>query len=139
MSETAAPAASLAAPTVTRDQPPIDITALGELLGDSDPEFLRQILAAFIATMEGTPAMLSALAAGDDADALTNEAHSAKGAAASACAEELCELCRKLEHAGRNENWPEIRRLAPLIAGEFDNIRRFINNELSDRSLERIT
>jgi signal transduction histidine kinase/CheY-like chemotaxis protein len=115
---------------------PIDMAALGVLLGESDPLFLREILESFLTTMDGTPAALRDLAAGDDALTLINAAHAAKGAAASACADELAALCKQLEEAGRNEDWPEIRQVMPEVDTAFEDVRLFIEGELSVRASE---
>jgi HPt (histidine-containing phosphotransfer) domain-containing protein len=133
-----APAQAAAARAVVRAGivPPIDMKGLGNLLGDSDPAFLRDILDSFLTTMNGTPATLRELAAGDDAIALTNAAHAAKGAAASACAETLAGLCKKLEDAGRRADWDEVGRLMPDVDTAFEDVRLFIEGELSGRSLE---
>ncbi len=111
--------------------PPIDMAALGALLGDNDPELLGTILEAFLTTMDGTPETLRDLAAGNDAAALTTAAHAAKGAAASACAEALATLCKDMEAAGRRADWAEIRRLVPGIHTAFEDVRIFIAGELS--------
>ncbi|MHB1205375.1 MAG: ATP-binding protein [Rhodospirillaceae bacterium] len=132
--EAAAEPVGAASPAVMT--PPIDMGALGELLGDSDPAFLRDILESFITTMNGTPANLRDLAAGDDAIALTNAAHAAKGAAASACAESLAALCKRLEEAGRSEDWDEIGQLMPHVDRAFEEVRIFIEGELSYRASE---
>ena len=110
---------------------PIDLAALGIMLGDSDPDFLGSILESFLTTMEDTPATLQALAAGDDAAEFTSAAHSAKGAAASACAGDLAALCKALEDAGRKEDWGRIRSLIPGVGPAFEDVRRFIEGELS--------
>jgi HPt (histidine-containing phosphotransfer) domain-containing protein len=80
--------------------------------------------------MDGTPEQLITLAAGDDPIALTNAAHAAKGAAASACAGDLAALCKKLEDAGRQEDWSEIKQLAPQVDKAFADVRIFIETEL---------
>lgn len=131
--EAPAPVAAPAAPP-TAVNVPIDLPALGTLLGDSDPAFLRDILGSFLETMDGTPDALKDLAAGGDAIQLTNAAHAAKGAAASACAEQLAALCKQLEEAGRKEDWDEIGRLMPDVDTAFQDVRVFIERELADGS-----
>ena len=55
-------------------------------------------------------------------------AHAAKGAAASAGAVVLADLCKNLEHSAAKQDWDATDHLTVEIAAAFKDIRAFIND-----------
>lgn len=129
-------AGSGAAEPFDNTRPPIDIIALTKLLGDADPPLLRDILGSFLTIMDGTPALLRGFLSSADAVQLTNAAHAAKGAAAFACADQLVDVCSRLEDAARGEDWDEAHRIMPGVDCAFENVKSFIQRILTEAMSE---
>ncbi len=105
---------------------PIDLGKLANLIGNDDPAYLKEMLSVFWETMADTPGVLRAHTRSRDSKNLILAAHAAKGAAASACADSLAELCRRLETAAKAEKWDEIDGLSSEIWTAFDEIEDFV-------------
>ena len=75
-----------------------------------------------------TPERLRELVVARDGNELKLAAHAAKGAAASAGAVVLADLCKDLEHSVARQDWSATDRLAGEIATAFKDIRAFIDD-----------
>jgi signal transduction histidine kinase/HPt (histidine-containing phosphotransfer) domain-containing protein/ActR/RegA family two-component response regulator len=89
---------------------------------DGDADFLRDIVSLFLDSAPGYFRELAAAIAGENAAAVSKEAHKIKGAAANVAADALRSVCLEMELAGRNGDLPQIALLMPIIETEF---RRF--------------
>jgi CheY-like chemotaxis protein len=122
----AAPNITVAAPAV--DAPgPIDLAGLATLVGNDEPEYLREILTMFWDDVQGTPLELERLFQSRDGEALARAAHAAKGAAASACARTLSSLLLDLEINAKRNSWQTIEILMQPIAHAFQDIHTYIH------------
>jgi HPt (histidine-containing phosphotransfer) domain-containing protein len=104
----------------------IDLAGLATLVGNDEPEYLREILAMFWDDVQTTPMELQRLYQSRDADALARAAHAAKGAAASACARTLSSLLLDLETNAKRSSWQTIEILMPPIVHAFEDLHTFI-------------
>jgi HPt (histidine-containing phosphotransfer) domain-containing protein len=104
------------------------------MVGNDDPAYLREMLTVFWDSMADTPDTIRVMTRNRDSRSLVQAAHAAKGAAASACATALADLCKRLEHAARTEQWSEIEDLSPEIADAFDEIEDFVTAQVGPGS-----
>jgi len=109
---------------------PIDLAGLAALLGNDQPEYLREILTMFWDDVQGTPQELRRLFHSRDAEALARAAHSAKGAAASACARTLSSLLMDLEANAKKNSWQDIEVLIPPIENAFADLEAYIQTDV---------
>ena len=107
---------------------PIDLSIMKTLLGTSDPNSLQEMLELYWESESETPERLRELVAARDGDQIKLTAHAAKGAAASAGATVLADLCKELEHSATRRDWDATNRLAAEIAVAFNDIRAFIDD-----------
>jgi len=107
----------------------LDMEVLSSLIGSSDPELLREVMVMYLENESKSPAKISALVAQQDAVALVQAAHSAKGAAASLGATWLADLCKRIEHGAPQQDWAAMRALSDEIAVAFEEVRSFIENQ----------
>jgi len=104
----------------------IDTSVLAGLLGSSDPAALREMLSLYLETELETPATFRALVEAKDGLGLAKAAHAAKGAASSAGAMRLMELCRDIERDAAQDDWPHMSHLCAQVDGAFADVRSFI-------------
>ena len=76
---------------------PVDLAALGELLGDDDPEMLFEILSFFVEAYPEVRERLAGALKTRDRIAIRDAAHAAKGAARNACAPALAAVLAEME------------------------------------------
>ncbi len=112
---------------------PVNTVKLARLLGTDDPEFLNEMLEFFWETVAKTPKELRDLIEAEDAVALQEAAHSAKGAAASAAAEILTGLLQDLRSAAEAEDWSAIHDLLPTIDIAFSDVGAHIRTIVGKR------
>ena len=105
---------------------PVDTAVLAGLLGSSDPDAIREMLALYLSTEAETPAALRAFAEAHDAVGLGKVAHAAKGAASSAGAMRLMRLCKAIEESAAGNDWVEVAELSAQIDIAFKDVRAFI-------------
>ena len=79
-----------------------------------------------------TGADLLRLTEGSNSHELQQAAHAAKGAAQSAYAIRLAELCSALEQSAKSRDWPEIRVLGPRVDAEFRRVLQFIDEYVAN-------
>ena len=108
------------------DGAPIDTSVLATLLGSSDPMALREMLALYLETEIETPAAIRTLIESKDGIGLAKAAHAAKGAAASAGARRLTELCKDIENNVAQDDWARMSHLSSQVDVAFEDVRKFI-------------
>lgn len=106
---------------------PIDLKGFSQILQADDDQFAQEMLALFRSNEAGLAKDIDSLISARDADALTQAAHAAKGAARSAFAIKLADLCGDLEKFSRREDWEKIDALSPQIDSEFRRVMTFID------------
>ena len=123
-----------ASPAPTDRQDPIDMAALGRLLGSDDAAYLGEMLAFFWETVADTPDQLAELIHARDAAGLQEAAHAAKGAARSAAAQTLAATLQDLESAAATGDWSTVAQTATTIDHEFSAVEVYINKIVSKRN-----
>jgi CheY-like chemotaxis protein/HPt (histidine-containing phosphotransfer) domain-containing protein len=100
---TSAGGAAPEAPATPEPEPPpdvpVDLVALGALLGEDDPAEVRAVLGDYLATAPRTLARAEAALAAGDRAALAEAAHAGKGSARNVCARTLAAAWEALEGA----------------------------------------
>jgi len=112
---------------LTQTAPPVDLTALGDLLGDDNPALLTEIMLSFLDSFrELGPRIRDALERRQRGE-LRDAAHTAKGAALNACARPLAATLAALEAAAAGRT-PYSRLTVMLDAseGHFAQVEHFI-------------
>ena len=107
--------------------PPIDVAALSRAINAPDNSLAQEMLRLFRDEEVGTVTKLRELIDARDWESLTRVAHTAKGAARSAFAHRLADLCEGLETSAKLADWANIRALAPDIEAEFQQVMSFID------------
>ncbi|MCA0201792.1 MAG: response regulator [Proteobacteria bacterium] len=120
-----------AEPAAANDGAPIDIASFSQIAPPSDTSFTRDMLGIFRQSEANTGADIARLAKGGNTHELLQAAHAAKGAARSVYATKLADLCDALEHAAKNQDWPEIQALGPKVDKEFARVLAFIDDYLT--------
>ncbi len=118
-------------PTASKRPPggcPINFELLALVLGNDDRTYMKDILAIFWENVADTPEELAGLATSRDARALRDAAHSAKGATASAGAEHLADLLKRLQDAAEEEDWMEIDQIIPQVDTAFTDLEQFLQD-----------
>jgi two-component system sensor histidine kinase/response regulator len=112
----------------------LDATALAgirEIQAPGEPDFLAEIVAAFLTDAPAYIVELTNALARDDAEALANAAHSLKSGAGYLGARELQQLCITLESLGRSGRTTGAPVLAAELEVTFERTRRALTEELS--------
>jgi PAS domain S-box-containing protein len=110
---------------------PIDLTALGQLLGEDDPSQLQEIIQSFIDSFKGLMPRLHEAISAKDRLRLRDLAHAAKGAARNVCAPELAMQLEQLEHqAPKRLSYARLSALLNKIEDMFGHIERFAETPL---------
>ena len=102
-------------PPVTSAAPPIDYDMLGQILGNTEPDFVRSMLSLFRESYTSLKARMSAAIGARDAAALRAAAHAAKGAAGNACATRLRAVLDSLESGAAAGDWS-------AVSGHWDEL-----------------
>ncbi|HEY2033025.1 MAG TPA: ATP-binding protein [Rhizomicrobium sp.] len=103
--------------------PALDFAKLADLIGDSSPAALREMLDIFAADF---PALLSRVvetARDAQRQELKNAAHAAKGAAGSACAFPLGQVLESIEDLAQTADIAQLRQLAADARSEFVRVQ----------------
>jgi PAS domain S-box-containing protein len=108
-----------------REQAPVDLALLSQILGEQDEVALLEILTMF--TDQFPPLLVSLKSAIDSRDpqAVQEAAHGAKGAAASAAAVPLKVLLDSLEREAHTANWRSIKIKTSSVESEFRRVVEF--------------
>jgi len=115
----AAPDASTQAPA------PVDPGALVRMVGD-DPVVIHGFLKQFVPQAQEVVVDLTAAYEAGDADRVRFFAHKLKSSARAVGANELADLCLKLELAGSENDWPQIEQLYPGVQPAMDLVVKYI-------------
>ncbi len=113
------------------DEPvPIDVKGLSDVMHAADDAFAREMLTLFQSSEAGSAKEIRDLIVARDASALARAAHAAKGAARSAFATHLADLCGDLEKSAQLKDWSGIGTLGSKIDAEFGRVMSFIDDFL---------
>jgi CheY-like chemotaxis protein/HPt (histidine-containing phosphotransfer) domain-containing protein len=105
------------------DRPVAFLEGLIERCG-GDEEFARELIVSFLESgVQSVSAMFEALEA-EDASRLAWEAHGFKGASLTLGAQELADICKRLEAAARRGNLAEARSDSVAFKSAWEQIRR---------------
>jgi CheY-like chemotaxis protein len=105
---------------------PIDMAMLSQLLDTEDGAYLKRMIGVYWDTVRNTPAELAELISANDASALRDAAHAAKGASTSVGAIALSSLLKELQATAADADWERIADLMPRIEAAFADLERFI-------------
>lgn len=114
--------------TVKHEAAPVDLTLLGDILGENDEAEKRAWVDEFIRQF---PPMLDKVVAdveAQDRTALNASAHAAKSAANSAAATPLAEALATLEHASGESDWTEIGEHLTAAKNCYEAVLAFIRD-----------
>jgi HPt (histidine-containing phosphotransfer) domain-containing protein len=101
---------------------PEAIQALRELSPDGDGEFLRELIAIYLADTPKQIEQLEAALTGQDAAVVTRAAHTIKGSSGNFGAEEFARLAKDIEAAGKAGNLPAAAALVPEFKRQFEKV-----------------
>ena len=104
---------------------PIDPSALKNVFGDDEDTF-QEILNDFVAPATSNVGEIEVSFAERSADGVAKAAHKLKSSARSIGANDLADLCQTLEAAGKAEDWGEIDKAAPRLAGVMQDVTDYI-------------
>lgn len=110
----------MAATFIQTESAPLDETVLAslrDLQNASDPDFLRELVALYLAE---APGQIGELHAATDLEGLRHAVHRLKGSSASIGAAPLAALCSRLDGYCRTGDLPRAQALVPLINDEFE-------------------
>ena len=108
---------------------PVEIAQIQET-ADGDKDFERELIELFVSDNEERLKALEALVASRDAEAIRREAHTIKGASASAGATGMREIAARLEHVDPRKELAQASRLLEELKAEFEQVRKFFSNYL---------
>jgi CheY-like chemotaxis protein/HPt (histidine-containing phosphotransfer) domain-containing protein len=110
--------------------PTIDMAALATILGDSDPEVLKQVLSDFLSTAETSLSEAEAAVLSGDPSKIQAAAHGAKGEARCAAAIGLAELYAELDRTAQDGDLVVSQTLVGRAALELRRVEDFIRGHL---------
>ena len=116
--------------TESNDQPPIDLVALGKMLGD-DPALVQMILGKFRAEIAGDIAALGELAPSGDPESIRALAHRLKGTCSNAQAMPLSNVAKLLQTAMAAGDLSQ----APGLISALQLERKSLEQYLTDQGL----
>ncbi|MBT3360230.1 MAG: response regulator [Rhodospirillales bacterium] len=103
----------------------IDPSALKDVFGD-DEGTLREILKDFVDPATSNVEEIEAAYASRSANGVAAAAHKLKSSSRSVGANDLANLCQTLEAAGKAEDWGEIDKATPDLAGVMRKVTDYI-------------
>jgi len=109
-----------------RETPPVNMEGLADLLGEDDPEGLKEILNFFLETFDPLFATLETHARAQDRVETKSVAHAAKSAARNAAANDLGDLLAQTEACALEADWTELTTLVGQARQEFNAVKDFI-------------
>ena len=90
----------------------LDLEALVRVLGDNDPELVREILEAYLETLTDQSDRLASAILDRDRAAVRAAAHAMKGASLTVAVIALGEICHRLEEAAPKLEWSRLDPMA---------------------------
>jgi CheY-like chemotaxis protein/HPt (histidine-containing phosphotransfer) domain-containing protein len=109
-------------------EPVIDLSVLTDLIGEVDPDQIKQALDLFWESVQTGPDDILTAIEARDAKQLREVAHSLKGAAASVGAKAAADQLLALEMAAKESNWDAIGSLPVDIRVSFEALDAFIQH-----------
>ncbi len=103
---------------------PVEIGQIQET-ADGDKAFERELIELFVSDNEERLKALESLMASQDAEAVRREAHTIKGASASAGATGMREIAARLEELDPRKELAQALRLLEELKAEFEQVRKF--------------
>ena len=103
---------------------PVEIAQIQET-ADGDKAFERELIELFVSDNEERLRTLETLMANQDAEAIRREAHTIKGASASAGATGMSEIAARLEQVDLRKELAQALRLLEELKAEFEQVRKF--------------
>ncbi len=110
-------------------EPPVDLKYLEQILGESDPEGLFEMLGYFLEEFEPIMESLQDVINQKDRDQTRDISHKAKGAAGNASAKQLSEIMKDIQLAALEEPWDVILASWDKAQHEYQKVREFILNK----------
>jgi CheY-like chemotaxis protein len=104
---------------------PVDLAALGALLGEDDPAEARAVLGDYLATAPRTLARAEAALAAGDLPGLAEAAHAGKGSARNVCARPLAAAWEALEGAACDGDQVRAVQLVGAVTAAFVALEEF--------------
>ena len=105
---------------------PIDLTMLGEILGDDDPAGMIEMLQCFIEYFDPLMEELKSTVNTGDRESIRDVAHKAKGASGNAAAIQLSEIMKELQLAALESSTDQIDDLLANGDAEYTRVKEYI-------------
>jgi CheY-like chemotaxis protein len=113
---------AIPAPPTALASAPIDLTALGELIGETDRDELLAIVLDYLTTCDRP---LAAARAAAGARALRDAAHAGKGSALNVCARDLAAVWAQAEQLAGAGDLAAAAALLPAVETELERVKAF--------------
>ena len=110
------------------DLPPIDLPALGKMLGD-DGELVQMILEKFRAEIQSDIEALANLASGSDPEPIRALAHRLKGTCSNAQAMPLSNIAKLLQTAMAAGDMSQAQDLISALHSERQSLEQYLSDE----------
>jgi HPt (histidine-containing phosphotransfer) domain-containing protein len=113
------------------ESPTVDERVIEQLAGITDSQgfsVLGELLNAFLGAVPGRLEALDRAVAGEDLQAVSDQAHALTGSAASFGARRMADLCRELRGAAERHDLESSRRLIRALHAEFTLVRAWLVN-----------
>ena len=105
---------------------PVDLAHLSSMTtGDTD--FAKELVEEFLVHSQGQVARIEQLSSVPDFNEVARFAHSLNGSSANLGANHLSHAARRLEHAAKEENGPEVLERLRHLNAAWADARRFLN------------
>jgi HPt (histidine-containing phosphotransfer) domain-containing protein len=114
--------------TESRNMPPIDMVALGKMLGD-DASLVQMILGKFRAEIAGDIAALGALAASGDPEPIRALAHRLKGTCSNAQAMPISNVAKLLQTATAAGDMSQAPGLINALQLERETLEQYLTDK----------
>jgi len=111
------------------NNPPVDLKYLEQILGESDPEGLFEMLGYFLEEFEPIMDSLQDVINQEDREQTRDISHKAKGAAGNASAKPLSEIMKDIQLAALEEPWDMILASWNNAQHEYTKVKEFILNK----------
>jgi two-component system sensor histidine kinase/response regulator len=125
------PAQPACAPEARAEQEPVSAPAPVQIaqiqeIADGDKAFERALIELFVSDNQERLKTLETLMANQDVEAIRREAHTIKGASASAGANGMREIAARLEEVDPRKELAQALRLLDELKAEFEEVQRFL-------------
>ena len=110
----------------TASAPLVDIAKLTEILGDTDPDEVREVLHLYLTYVPGQLDRIARALEARDREALGAAAHAAKGAARNAAVSALASILAGIEAGAPEAGWDDLETAVAAARIALDGVRAFI-------------